>query len=139
MPMTVWVVAALVLSLPRSFVLSAHATDTAPLPGPPGLSTVEEFRSWRAPGGRELFLFVWQPRAARDLGPMQSTAEWPATAAGQPVKIFETAMFMGRQQRVLVTYLHLAAPEANAMLYAKGIDRAEFEALLGGVSIAGKR
>ncbi len=136
--MTVWAVAALVLSLPSSFALGAQSTERAPLPGPPGLSTVEEFRSWRAPGGKELFLFVWQPRAARDLGPMQSAAEWPATAAGQPVKIFETVTFMGRPQRVLVTYLHLAAPETNAMLYAKGMERSEFEALLGGVSLAGR-
>jgi hypothetical protein len=63
---------------------------------------------------------------------MAVTAEWPASIAGQSTKVIETSIFMGRKQRVLVTYLHFTNPEANAMLYASGLDRPEFEALLSG-------
>jgi hypothetical protein len=43
---------------------------------------------------------------------------------------------MGRKQRVLVTYLNFVDPEAKAMIYATGVDRKEFEAILSGVKIA---
>jgi len=133
---TIWLVAVLSLALPSEYSLGATSSERVALPGPPGFSATEEFRSWRAPGGKTLHLFFWVPRAPRDLGPMAVTAEWPASIAGQSTKVIETSIFMGRKQRVLVTYLHFTNPEANAMLYASGLDRPEFEALLSGVKIA---
>jgi hypothetical protein len=133
--MNIWLVAVLSLSLPAAYGLSANSSEQVPLPGPPGFYATEEFRSWQAPGGKTLHLFFWVPRAPRDLGPMEVTAEWAVSVAGQSTKVFETSMFMGSKQRVLVTYLHFTNPEANAMLYASGLERREFETLLSGVKI----
>jgi hypothetical protein len=133
--MNIWLVALLSLSLPAAYRLSANSSEQVGLPGPPGFYATEEFRSWQAPDGKTLHLFFWVPRAPRDLGPMQVAAEWAVSIAGQSTKVFETSIFMGSKQRVLVTYLHFTNPEANAMLYASGIEPLEFEALLSGVKI----
>jgi hypothetical protein len=133
--MNIWLVAVLTLSLPAEYRLSANSSKQGELPGPPGFYATEEFRSWEAPGGKALHLFFWVPRAPRDLGPMQVAAEWAVSVAGQSTKVFETSIFMGSKQRVLVTYLHFTNPEANAMLYASGLEPCEFEALLSGVKI----
>ena len=130
---TVWLVVALSISLPSEYRLTASTSERIPLLGPPGSYATEEFRSWEAPGGKALYLYFWQPRAPRDLGPMSTAAEWPALVAGQSVKVFETAVFMGRDQRVLVTYLRFIKPEAQAMLYASGLNRAEFDSILSDV------
>jgi len=135
----IWFVALLSLSLPAEYRLSGNSSERVSIPGPPGFYATEEFRSWQAPGGRAIHLFFWVPRAPRDLGPMKVAAEWPVMVAGQNTKVVETSLFMGRKQRVLVTYLHFFDPEANAMLYASGVDRKEFEALLSGIKIAAPR
>jgi hypothetical protein len=132
----IWIVALLSLSLPAEYRLEGNTSERVSLPGPPGYYATEEFRSWQAPGGRSLVLFFWKPRPPRDLGPIAVAAEWPAQVAGQKTKCYETSMFMGRKQRVLVTYLNFADPEAKAMLYATGVDRKEFEVVLSGVKIA---
>ena len=103
-----------------------------PIPGPPGSETTEEFRSWNAPGGKSVYLFYWTP-SARDLGPMAIAAEWPARVAGQETRIIETSMFMGQTQRVFVAHLSFRTPQSSAMIYARGVDRREFEAILAGV------
>jgi len=133
--MNIWLVAMLTLSLPAEYRLYANSSEQVALPGPPGFYATEEFRSWEAPGGKALHLFFWVPRAFRDLGPMEVAAEWAVSVAGQSTNVFETSMFMGDKQRVLVTYLHFTNPEANAMLYASGLERREFETLLSGIKI----
>ena len=70
---TVWLVAILSLTLPSEYQPRSTRTQAFPLPGPPGTKTSEEFRSWIAPGGKELYLFYWTP-SARDLGPMAVAA-----------------------------------------------------------------
>jgi len=130
---TVWLVAILSLTLPSEYQPRATRTETFPLPGPAGAKTNEEFRSWLAPGGKELYLFYWTP-SARDLGPMAIAAEFPARVAGQDTKIIETSMFMGTKQRVLVAHLGFKDQRASAMIYAIGLDRREFESILAGVS-----
>lgn len=132
---TVWLVAILSLTLPNTHQLRSSTTETFPLPGPPGTTTKEEFRSWVAPGGRELYVFYWTPYP-RDLGPMKVAAEFPARVAGQDTKIIETAMFMGREQRVLVAHLGFPDVKGSAMIYATGMDRKEFEAILAGIARA---
>lgn len=132
----IWIIALLSLSLPAEYRLEGNTSERVSLPGPPGYYTTEEFRSWQAPGGRSLYLFFWKPRPPRDLGPMTVAAEWPIMVAGQKTKVIETSLFMGRKQRVLVTYLNFADPEAKAMLYASGFDRKGFEAILSGLKLA---
>jgi hypothetical protein len=63
---------------------------------------------------------------------MQVAAKWPARVAGQQTEILETSIFMGRPQRVLVVHLTFTDPDATAMIYATGVERAEFEAILAG-------
>jgi hypothetical protein len=99
------------------------------------MTTKEEFRSWVAPGGRELYVFVWTPYP-RDLGPMVSAAEFPARVAGQDTQIIETTMFMGRKQRVLVAHAGFPDVEGRAMIYAVGMEREEFAAILAGITRA---
>ncbi|MBF9220647.1 hypothetical protein [Hymenobacter ruricola] len=137
LPSTSWLVAILSLSLPAEFHLAASTSEQVPMRGLPGSSAHEEFRRWEAPGERALHLFYWQPMAPRDGGPMHAVAEWPAVVAGQAVKVYETDSFMGARRRVLVTYLRFAAPqpEAQAMLYASGLSRAEFTAVLAQVRL----
>jgi hypothetical protein len=129
---TVWLVAILSLTLPNTYQLRSSTTETFPLPGPPGMTTKEEFRSWVAPGGRELYAFYWTPYP-RDLGPMKIAAEFPTRVAGQDTRIIETTMFMGREQRVLVAHLGFPDVKGSAMVYASGMDRKEFEAILAGI------
>jgi hypothetical protein len=124
-----WVVALIALTLPPEYQAADSRSQRFPAPGPPGSETIEEFRSWTAPGDRAVYLFYWEP-TARDLGPMSVASEWPARVAGQDTRIIETSMFMGRPQRVLVTHLQFAAPQARAMIYAVGLDRREFESIL---------
>ena len=135
---TTWVVAVLSLSLPPDYALVGNTSERIARQGPPGLYAAEEFRSWQAPGGKNLYLFYWQPAPPRDLGPMAIASQQPVTVAGQQTAIVETSMFMGRQQKVLVTYLKFADPEARAMIYADGLTVAEFEALLGRIVVTGK-
>ena len=135
MSATIWIVALLSLSLPAEYRLVGNTSERISLPGPPGYYATEEFRSWQAPGGINLYLFFWRPRPPRELGPMTVAAERPVVVAGQKMKIFETSMFMGRKQRVLVTYLKFVDPEAKAMIYASGVGSKEFEGILSGVKI----
>jgi hypothetical protein len=130
---TVWLIAILSLTLPNAYQLRSSTSESFPLPGPPGMTTKEEFRSWVAPGGRELHVFYWTPYP-RDVGPMAIAAAFPARAAGQDTHIIETTMFMGRQQRVLVAHLGFPELKGSAMIYARGIDREEFAAILAGIS-----
>lgn len=134
---TVWLVAILSLTLPSEYRPRSNTTQSFPVPGPPGMTTNEEFRSWVAPGGKELYVFYWAPYP-RDLGPMAIAAEFPARVAGQDTKIIETSMFMGRKQRVLVAHLGFEDRKASAMIYAVGVDRREFESILAGISRAEK-
>jgi hypothetical protein len=136
MPPSTWLIAVLSLSLPAEFHLAASTSESVPMLLP-DQSAHEEFRRWEAPGGRALHLFYWQPRAPRDGGPMHAVAEWPAVVAGQAVKVYETDSFMGTRRRVLVTYLRFAAPqpEAQLMLYATGLSRTEFMAVLAQVRL----
>lgn len=133
--MNIRLVAVLSISLHSAYSLCVSSSRQVALPGPPGFFATEEFRSWQAPGGKALYLFFWVPRAPRDLGPMKVEAEWPVSVAGRNTKIFETSLFMGSEQHVLVTCLHFTSPEANAMPYASGLDPQEFEAILSGVKI----
>ena len=132
MPVTVWVVAILSLSLPAEYRIADSTSERLALPGPPGLYATQEFRAWNAPG-KSLYLFYWVPRAPRDLGPMTAVGEWPAHVAGHETRIIETSMFMGRQQRVLVAHLQFGPPESSAMIYARGLDRREFASILAGI------
>jgi hypothetical protein len=129
---TVWLVAILSLTLPSEYQLRSNNTDSFPVPGPPGMRTSEEFRSWVAPGGRTLYFFYWTPYP-RDLGPMAIVSESPARVAGQDTKIIETSLFMGTKQRVLVAHLGFKDQKASAMIYAAGVDRGEFESILAGI------
>jgi hypothetical protein len=70
------------LTPPPEYQPADTRVETFPLPGPPGLTTVEEFRSWNAPGGRSVYVFYWTP-SPRDLGPMAVAAEWPVRVAGR--------------------------------------------------------
>jgi len=125
-----WLVANLLLSLPAAYTLVDTTAEEVPLASLPGVSAHLEFRRWEAPGGRALHMLHWQPGPTRDGGPMHAVAEWSARVAGQPVQVYETDYFMGRPQRVLVTYLHFMAPKAQVMLYATGLTRAAFLTLL---------
>jgi hypothetical protein len=129
---TLLAAALIVLTPPPEYHAADTRVETFPLPGPPGLTTVEEFKSWNASGGRSVYLFYWTP-SARDLGPMAVTAEWPARVAGQNTKIIETSIFMGRQVRAFVVHLSFRSPNGQAMIYAIGVNRAEFEKILAGV------
>lgn len=135
---TVWLIAILSLTLPSEYRARSSTTESFPVPGPPGMTTNQEFRSWVAPGGRELYLFYWTPYP-RDLGPMAVAAEFPARVAGQDTKIIETSVFMGRKQRVLVAHLGFKDQKASAMIYAVGMDRKEFESILAGLTRAQKK
>ena len=132
---TLLLAALISITLPSEYQPADRRVDTFPVPGPPGLRTTEEFQSWNAPGGRSVYVFQWTPYA-RDLGPMAVAAEWPVRVAGQDTHIIETSMFMGRPQRVLVVHLSFRKPEARAMIYAVGVDRAEFESILARVTRA---
>ena len=131
--MTVFLVAILSLSLPAEFKSGSNTTERVPMFGPPGRYATQDFRSWDAPGGRSLYLFYWVPSAPRDLGPMKAAAEWPGRVAGQDVTIIETEIFMGRPQRVLVTHLGFKDAGSSAMIYAVGMERKEFEAILAAI------
>jgi hypothetical protein len=135
---TGWLVAILSLTLPNAYQLRSSTTESFPIPGPPGMTTTEEFRSWVAPGGRELYVFYWTPYP-RDLGPMAIAAEFPARVAGQDTRIIETTMFMGRKQHVLVAHLGFPDLNGSAMIYATGMGRDEFAAILAGISRAPQR
>ena len=129
----VWLIAVLTLTLPSEYVPRSSRTQSFALPGPPGMTTHEQFRSWAAPDGRELHLFYWTP-SPRDLGPMAIASEFPTQVAGQQTRIIETTMFMGRKQRVLATHLGFKDQSASVMIYAVGMDRREFESLLAGIT-----
>ena len=125
-----WLIANLLLLLPAEYQLTANTAEEVSMASLPGASAHLEFRRWEAPGGCALHAAYWRPQPARDGGPMHAVAEWPTTVAGQAVKVYETDYFMGRKQRVLVTYLRFANPEAQLMLYATGLTRAQFMAIL---------
>jgi len=137
---TIWLVALLSLSLPAEYELAGNTSERiAYSPGPPGYYATEEFRSWRTPEGKALYLFLWKPSAPRALGPMAMAAEWPLVVAGQNTRIIETSQFMGSRRRVLVTHLSFSEPKAAAMIYTTGIEREEFEKLLSGVKIVAEK
>jgi len=125
-----WLIANLLLLLPAEYELVGNTSEEVPMGLLPGASAHQEFRRWEAPGGRALHVSYWTPRPTRDGGPMHAVAEWPATVAGQSVRVYETDYFMGRKQHVLVTYLRFAAPEAQVMLYANGLTKAAFMTIL---------
>ena len=135
MALVPWLIARLLLSLPAEYKLVGSTSEEVPLASLPGVSAHQEFRRWEAPGGRAVHVAYWQPRPTRDGGPMHTVAEWSAVVAGQRVRVYETDYFMGSQQRVLVTYLRVAVPEAQVSLYATGLSRAAFRALLAHVQI----
>lgn len=130
-----WLIAHLLLLLPAEYKLVSATFEEVPLATLPGVSAHLEFRRWAAPGDRALHVAYWQPQPTRDGGPMHAVAEWSAVVAGQCVQVYETDYFMGRQQRVLVTYLRVAAPEAQVILYATGLSRAAFSTLLAQVQL----
>jgi hypothetical protein len=129
-----WIFAALALSLPAEYKPRDATAERIALPGPPGQFATQTFRSWSGPAGKSVYLFYWEPRAPRDLGPMQVAAKWPARVADQETEILETSMFMGRPQRVFVVHLAFTAPDATAMIYVTGMERSEFEAILAGAT-----
>jgi hypothetical protein len=65
---------------------------------------------------------------------MAIAAEFPARVAGQDTRIIETTMFMGRKQRVLVTHVGFPDQKGSAMIYAVGMERDEFAAILTGIA-----
>ena len=135
---TVWLVAILSLTLPNTYQPRDSTTQSFPLPGPPGMTTKQEFRSFVAPGGKELYVFYWTPYP-RDLGPMTVAAEFPARVAGQATKIIETTMFMGLKQRVLAAHAGFPDARGSAMFYARGMDREEFATILAGITRAPRK
>ncbi len=135
MTTTIWIIALLSLSLPSEYKLVDNTTESVAFADFPGKFATEEFRSWKAPGGKELYLSFWKPFPPRDGGPMKVMTEWSVTVAGKQMKVVETSMFMGRTQHVLVTYFNFTKPDATAMLYSSGLDRSEFTRILSGIKI----
>lgn len=135
MTCTAWLIAMITLCLPPEYMPVGNKSERVERRGPPGLYATEEFRSWRTPEGKAVVLFYWVPTAPRDLGPMVAARRHPAVVAGQTTEILETSLFMGREQRVLVTHLRFADPESRAMIYADGLTVAEFEALLASLAL----
>src|SRR5262245_45955539 len=128
-----WIFTALSLVLPAEYKARDETSERVELPGPPGQFATQLFRSWSAPSGKSVVVFYWEPRAPRDLGPMQVAAKSPVRVAGQQTEILETSIFMGHPQRVFVVHLAFTDPDASAMIYVTGMDRPEFESILAGV------
>ena len=133
--MKTWIVETLSLHLPASWELSSDSSERFELPGPPGFYATQEFRSWTAPGDKALNVFYWVPLPPHDLGPMKASREWEVNVGGQPRTVYETSMYMGMPQRVLVTSLELAKPHATVTIYARGLTPSEFEEILSRIRI----
>ena len=134
--LNLWTVAAAALRLPSEYTLKHESQRKHELPGPPGYYAIEHHASWTAPEAKELNFFFWLPRAPHPGGPMVAAAEWNIRVAGYETSLIETSMFMGLSQKILVTHLHPTEPNADILIFANGILRADFETILGGIEIA---
>jgi hypothetical protein len=126
-----WRVAYLSLALPTNYKLVASSSQQKlPLPGPVGRFGSEESRSWADSDRGVIHLSIWQPSAPRPGGPMMTESRWTERVAGRELVVNETSLFMGRSRRVLVTHFNFQSPIAQGLLYAEGLNRGEFGAVL---------
>jgi hypothetical protein len=134
--MTTWVIASLILMLPTDFTLADQSRNEVSMAvGPPGMKVMEEHRVWKNKEGHTLHLFWWAPMAPRDGGPMVAARESEVVVAGARTRIIETKQFLGRDQRVLVTHLHIEKPEAQVMIYTPDLSEEEFRRILESVRL----
>jgi hypothetical protein len=133
-----WFVSALSLLLPPQYKQSDRSTERIPFQELPNTFTTQEFRAWKAPGGKSLYVLYWVPTAPHDGGSMVIANEKPIVVAGQATELIETSMFMGSTQHVFVTYLKFHHPETNVMIYGSGLNRKEFISVLSGVKFGKK-
>jgi len=99
----------------------------------PGETSTEHFRSYAGPTGQGIYLFHWDGFPGPDRGPMVAVETWPATVGGEAATISRTSMFFGTKQEVLVAHFKGPAPRRQQyLIYAKGLDRPAFAALIAG-------
>jgi hypothetical protein len=129
---TMWKVGDLNLTLPGNWHLAVQASQRLPRPGPPGAESQEDYAEWQVDRDEQprLHVFWWAPYPPRPGGPLAAAEEWPAVVAGQAASVIRTSQFMGKSQEVLVTHLRRESPAAYGLVYASGLDREGFMAIL---------
>jgi hypothetical protein len=126
-----WRVVYLSLALPANYKLVASSSkQKLPLPGPVGRFGSEESRSWAGSDGGVIHLSIWQASVPRPAGPMMAESRWTERVAGRELVVNETSLFMGRRRRALVAHFNFQSPIAQGLLYAEGLNRCEFGAVL---------
>jgi hypothetical protein len=131
-----WLIGLLLLALPADWTQSRSECGPVANSAIPGSAPVEQCSAVWTRGEQEIYAFVWKPFPPRDGGPMAAAEEWPVTFLGQPSKIVRTKTFMGMEQEVLVAAVHVDAPAANVMVYARGLSLDEFRGLVEGAKQA---
>ena len=124
---------------PSEYKQIENIAEKIDFPDSSGKFATHEFKSWKSPNGKKLYLSFWKPFPARDGGPMKVMAEWPVIVDGKSLQIVETSMFMGSMQHVFVTYFNFKKPDSTAIFYASGLDRSEFTQILSTIKIAETR
>lgn len=127
-----WLIGLLLLSLPADWTQTRSACGPVANTAVAGSAPVEECSAVWTHGEQEIYAFVWRPYPPRDGGPMVAAEEWPVTFLGRPAKIIRTKTFQGMEQDVMVAAVHIDAPAANVMVYARGLDLDAFRALIEG-------
>jgi len=61
---------------------------------------------------------------------MAVAEEWTENVNGETIKVVKTSMFFGSSQEVLAAYFKHSKPEAQILIYAKGMPRKEFGDIL---------
>lgn len=138
MELIVWTIAGIILSLPVGFKeVDRSAEQVSASYGPPGLTILEEHRSWTDEKGQMLHVFWWEPYPSRDGGPIEVIREWDQVVAGQAIKVAETKQFMGQKQKVFCASFEVKDPKAHVLIYGTRFTHQEFSKILSTVQLKG--
>jgi len=79
---------------------------------------------------KKAYIFFWDGRPHRDLGPMEVKETWRFRFLGEDASIMRTSIFMGREQEVLVLH-HKPDNNRQLMISSKDMNKQEFQEMLG--------
>lgn len=129
-----WTAAAYILLLPSSYQLVAQKIEHIPFPGT-SVPTIETQCSWKDDRGNVVAFSWWKPMPAypgsRMVPEMQMSGWW----ANEPAVFVQTKVFNGMEQRVSVAFQKNPRFDANARIFATGLDVAELQRLLNAATL----
>ncbi|MES2248043.1 MAG: hypothetical protein V4645_12225 [Pseudomonadota bacterium] len=129
-----WTAAAYILLLPSSYALVDQKVEQTPFPGT-SVATVETHCSWKDKQGRIVAFSWWKPMPAHPGGLMVPEMRMSGWWANEPAMFVQTQVFEGIEQRVSIAFQKNPNLDADARIFATGLDVAELQRLLNAATL----